>query len=319
LYSHLQAIEMNEFRRCARTGDLERVKQLLKGGAKLDETAEGGMTALMWASLGGHFEVVVYLVEQGANVRTSLPTPSGMTALHCVCGGGYLPIVKYLLGHGARITERSTDGMTALLHAAHFGRLEVVQYLLSLEGGASITDTDDQGNTALLLIAVRKCNLTMVQWLLEYGGAQKTDTNNEGDSVWTLKGLQLVGTLPCMLKGAYKKDKDGKYFSIDGEYVPDKYGDIVVLVSMLRVMVLHDAPPESVAKDLAPPLQQILQDGARLRARLPAYLVQRRALLDAHCTLLPPLQDLVHGYGVPTATDELWATGLGSGLPCIMR
>jgi hypothetical protein len=83
---------------------------------------------------------------------------------------------------------------------------------------------------------------------------------------------------------------------------------------MLRVMVLHGGPPESLTKDLAPPLQQIVQDGARLRARLPAYLVRRRALLDAHCLLLPPLRDLVHGYGEPTTTDKLWATGLGAPL-----
>jgi hypothetical protein len=64
--------------------------------------------------------------------------------------------------------------------------------------------------------------------------------------------------------------------------------------------------------DIAPPLQQIVQDGARLRARLPAYLAQRRALLDAHCPLLRPLRDVVHGYEEPTTADELWATGLGA-------
>jgi hypothetical protein len=32
--------------------------------------------------------------------------------------------------------------------------------------------------------------------------------------------------------------------------------------------------------------------------------------LDAHCPLLAPLRDLVHGYEEPTTTDELWATGL---------
>jgi hypothetical protein len=81
---------------------------------------------------------------------------------------------------------------------------------------------------------------------------------------------------------------------------------------MLRVMVLHGGPhdQESLIARLAPPFQQILQDGARLRARLPAYLAQRRTLLDAHCPLLPPLQNLVHGYEEPTTTDELWATGL---------
>jgi hypothetical protein len=54
---------------------------------------------------------------------------------------------------------------------------------------------------------------------------------------------------------------------------------------------------------------RVLQEGGRLRARLPAYLVRRRALIDAHCPLpLPPLRALVHGYMELTTTEELWAT-----------
>jgi hypothetical protein len=83
---------------------------------------------------------------------------------------------------------------------------------------------------------------------------------------------------------------------------------------MLRVMVLHGGPPESLTVNLAQPFQRIVHDGARLRARLPTYLAQRRTLLDAHCPLLPPLQGLVHGYEELTTTDELWATGLGAPL-----
>jgi hypothetical protein len=120
-----------------------------------------------------------------------------------------------------------------------------------------------------------------------------------------------------LLRLAYTKGDDGDYV-INGAHVPaDEY--TVEITAMLRVMVLHGGPPASLTAELAPPLQQIVQDGARLRERLPAYLTQRRALLDAHCPLLPPLQDLVHGYEVPTTTDELWATGLGAFLPRAKR
>jgi hypothetical protein len=142
----------------------------------------------------------------------------------------------------------------------------------------------------------------VIQWLLEYGGAQITDTDNEGSSVWTDTPHRACG-LPKKLIGAYTVYDDG-------ENVPN--GDKVALTAMLRVMLLHGGPPPSLAKDLAPPFQRIVQDGARLRARLSAYLVQRRALVDAHCLLLPPLRDLVRGYEEPTTTDELWATGLGA-------
>jgi hypothetical protein len=54
-------------------------------------------------------------------------------------------------------------------------------------------------------------------------------------------------------------------------------------------------------------------EGARLKAALPAYLAQRRALLDPHCPLIAPLRDLVRGYDPErTTTEVLWATGLGA-------
>jgi hypothetical protein len=289
----------NELHRCAESGNLERVKQLVEGGANIDETNEDGETAMLLACINGLLEVVVYLVEHGANVAHT--DRLGMTALHWAGNDGNLSCVTYLLEHGARITERDNEGTTAFLFAALSGNLEVLQYLLSSEGGASITETEVYGNTALLLAAGYGCKPATVQWLLEYGGAQITDTNNAGDSVWN---VHLDASLQVMLIDAYKKDDDDdKYVSIDGEYVPTE--NTVALNALLCVMVLHGGPPESLVKDVAPPFQQIVQDGARLRARLPAYLAQRRALLDAHCPLLPPLQDLVHGYEEPTTTDEL--------------
>jgi hypothetical protein len=202
--------------------------------------------------------------------------------------------------------------MTAFLYAAKNTNFQLVNYLLSSEGGASITETDEEGNTALLL-AAGYCCPPMVQWLLEYGGAQITGTNNEETSFWTVPG---VFGLPAILERAYKKGRDGECVHIDEEYVPNEaiialvpYGNIGTLTSMLRVMVLHGEPQELLAHDLAPPFQRIMEYGARLRARLPAYLAQRRALLlDGHCPLLPPLHELVHGYERPTG-DELWAWG----------
>jgi hypothetical protein len=300
----------NELHHWAATGNLERVKQLMEDGANIDETTENNMTALLLASLNGSSEIVVYLVEHGANVAHIADTDyGGMTALHCACIYENLPSVKYLIEHGAMITERDDEGKTALLHAAHNGNLEIIKYLLSMEGGASITETDDGGNTTLLLSADDICQPMDVQWLLEFGGAKITDINNEGDSVWT---VEKEDSLQVMLMDAYAKDDDGEYVSTDGEYFPT--GFTVALTAMLRVMVLHGGPPESLAAELAPPFQRIVQNGTRLRARLPDYLAQRRVLLDAHCPLLPPLQDLVHGYEVPTTTDELWATVLGAPL-----
>jgi hypothetical protein len=302
-------MNVNELHDCAETGNLEGVKQLVEGGANIDETDDQwtdneGMTALMLAIRSGKFEIVVYLVEHGANVAHT--DSEGMTALLWVCDEEDITAVKYLLEHGASLTESSNDGTTALLRAASGGRLQLVRYLHSLECSASITETDGSGNTALLRAAMYH-NPKVVQWLLEYGNAQITDTNSVGDLVWT-EGYGL----PVMLKRAYAESNDGRFPTYKGDHVRE--GDIVAFAAMLHVMVLHSEPPESLTNALAPPFQRIVRDGARLRARLPAYLAGRRALLDTNCPLLLPLQALVHGYKEPTTTDELWATGLGASL-----
>jgi hypothetical protein len=83
------------------------------------------------------------------------------------------------------------------------------------------------------------------------------------------------------------------------------------LSALLRVMVLRSAPPADLASQLRPEHARVVEEGARLRAALPAYLAQRQALLDAHCPLIAPLRALIREYDPePTTTEELWATGL---------
>jgi ankyrin repeat protein len=75
----------HELQECAESGNLERMKQLVESGANVDEKDDNGMTALLQASEHDRFEVVVYLVEHGANVALTTFGDIGMTALHYAC------------------------------------------------------------------------------------------------------------------------------------------------------------------------------------------------------------------------------------------
>jgi hypothetical protein len=127
-----------------------------------------------------------------------------------------------------------------------------------------------------------------VQWLVEHGGANITLADGTGTPALNCFGVN-------------------HWENLLRDEAEDEWAPINVL---LQAMLLKAAPPESVCR-LRPAKSRMVKEGARLRARLPAYLVQRRALLDAHCQLLAPLRTIVIGYQRPTTTEELWATGLG--------
>lgn len=57
------------------------------------------MTALHWACKRGHFEVVRYLVERGADVE--FQDIIGRPALYFAVMGGKVDIVRYILDHKA--------------------------------------------------------------------------------------------------------------------------------------------------------------------------------------------------------------------------
>jgi hypothetical protein len=265
-----------ELHHCIASGLLERVKQLVNGGANIN-MIDDGHTALMLACAcgrnSGDTSIVEYLVGKGANV--AIKNVEGMTAVLCSAARS-VDLVKYLIEHGGSLTDRCSKGRTLLHYAVRRGSLPMVKYLLSSEGGANISEIDGDGCTALLLAE----EPMMVKWLLEYGGADITDVDNMGRSVWGCPSFPSF-TL-------YRTESS----------------------EMFRTMVLHEEPPAWLLEELPGSFKRIAEDGERLRARLPAHLAQRRIFVDSHCChLLSPLLDLVHGYAELT-TDELWATKL---------
>jgi hypothetical protein len=113
----------------------------------------------------------------------------------------------------------------------------------------------------------------------------------------------------------------------------------VITIAILRVLVMKDLRPTTFDCSIATEAMgigtlmanhaQVVQEWARLQARLPVYLAQRWALgsehqayldqrwalrsehLDEHCPLIPPLRALILGYLELSTSEELWATGLG--------
>ena len=122
----------------ARSGDLQRLRQLLAHGAPLDQLDRYGQTALMLAAARGHAEVAQWLAECGANLNHT--AKYGLSALMLAVLRGHVDVARALLSVGADQTLRGGagapgfDGKTALDLARDSGNPHLVE-LLSMTSG----------------------------------------------------------------------------------------------------------------------------------------------------------------------------------------
>ena len=112
----------DELIKSAEQGNLAKVKECLANGA--DVNADDGR-ALRYASNNGHFEIVKYLVKNGADVKNS-------GALRGASEYGHFEMVKYLVENGANMN----NGLSGASRNGHF---EIVKYLV--ENGADVKNS----------------------------------------------------------------------------------------------------------------------------------------------------------------------------------
>jgi ankyrin repeat protein len=141
----------------AKAGDLNRVKELVAAGADINEQyceisefmhihmGEGSSNAaLMLASLGGHYEVVEYLLDNGVGYASNRALSLGVNDN----SDGYF-------------------GEGPLSVAVHFNHIEVAKLLLSR--GANPNEMACFKKGSLIFIAAGNGNIDMAKMLLDQG------------------------------------------------------------------------------------------------------------------------------------------------------
>jgi ankyrin repeat protein len=132
----------------AMQGDPVIADDLIAHGANVNAAGETG-SALVWAARQGNLEAVRTLLARGANVNYR--APDGGTALHSTLGDGNdVRIAALLLDNGADLEARKS-GMTPLLMASLFGRVEWVR--LFIQRGAQVNARNESGQTPLAVSA----------------------------------------------------------------------------------------------------------------------------------------------------------------------
>ena len=195
-------------------GNSNIVKELLYGGARLNETEASGQSALHFACFSDYdnADIVEDLVKAGEVIDSEKYqiTPL-MTAAH----GNKVSQVRTLLKFGADVkVESKIWGWNALLYAcdSSVDDTNILEQLVL--SGASIESTDTIGNTPLMLCA-QKGHVNKVTWLLCHGCDVKA-VDREGCNALHLiaqKKDPVLSIIQMLLKSGCNpnaKDKHGR-------------------------------------------------------------------------------------------------------------
>jgi ankyrin repeat protein len=166
------------------------MRSLLAAGAKVNQREYEGETPLMYAAAAGQSEMILFLLEQGADINAV--SNNGETAL--VRAGGDLSTVEVLLEKGADVELGAP-----LIRASDSGQLDTVKVLL--KHGANPNAELPGGGTALIAAAVQSGSKDIVEALIA-AGADVSHKNKQGKTAEMLALENNHADLAEMLRRA---------------------------------------------------------------------------------------------------------------------
>ena len=183
------------------------VRSLLEQGANAnakDDDSEA--SPLIWASEGGHRDIVHLLCERDADINAT--DNRGLTALHLAVKNGKIAVVELLLKQGANSeATESAYGDTALMYAARNGQNSIAVILL--QAGAIVSRTNHKGETALL-IATEEGQESLAKILLDSGANPETEDYDGITPLIRAASWDLVGIVKILLAAGAKVDNRGR-------------------------------------------------------------------------------------------------------------
>ncbi|XP_023396911.1 ankyrin repeat domain-containing protein 23 isoform X1 [Loxodonta africana] len=124
-------------------GHSQLVNKLLKAGASVDARDLLDRTPVFWACRGGHLDILKQLLNQGAQVNAQDKVWS--TPVHVAVRTGHSDCLEHLIACGAHIDAQDKEGDTALHEAVRHGRYKAMKILLlygaklGMQNAASVT------------------------------------------------------------------------------------------------------------------------------------------------------------------------------------
>ena len=191
-YTLIEAIKDNE---------LEKVKELIKGGVDINVKNGNGWSSLHYAAIYNKPEIFEVLINEEANINAK--DTWDFTPLHRASYKGNLEIIKSLLNKNADINIMNINNNTPLDIAKRENHQEIVELLEEATSeqyrssrvikdiSISLADRFNKGKLQWSLVDFN--SLESLVRVLEFG-AEKYSPNN-----WK-KGLEKKATLDCLMR-----------------------------------------------------------------------------------------------------------------------
>ena len=143
---------MEDFVSACRGGELAKVEKLLRNSDVdvNEEVGEYEVTALHFAAENGHVDVVIVLLDNGADVN--IVDAYNATALHYTAENGHVDVAKTLIQNGADVNAADFEKLTALHHTAEYAHIDVAKVLI--QNGAELNAVNGNKRTALHFAAL---------------------------------------------------------------------------------------------------------------------------------------------------------------------
>ena len=195
---------------------------------------------LCQASMDGCTDVVLLLLQMGADPEKAMSGKYESTALHWAAIRGHKDVVKVLLDGGADPDSTCTRGGTPLHHAAYHNHKDVVKLLI--DGGAN-PNKGDKHNYSALHSAAFEGHQDVVKLLLDRGADPNITCTYGGTPLHYAAPNNHKDVVKLLLEGGADPNKEDK-----DEYSPLYYASFEGHQDVVKLLIDRGADPAKQEK-----------------------------------------------------------------------
>lgn len=179
---------MSDGWKCAQEGDLNGLKlHLSRHPDDINVPNSDGKYMLVLAVFGSNYDVIEYLLENGADTGLGDMNDYFKTAIHLAVARSEYGIVELLISYGACSTTQNIDGNTALHIAISWCSLSMVELLLGSKN--VFINVKNKHNERPIDVAVSYGRVDVALLLLECGSMRPLPSrvfNNESQKCYSM-------------------------------------------------------------------------------------------------------------------------------------